>query len=322
MREFYEDILKRNPPKPTALERAVLWECAQAEDLTKLHELRMEQMMEDIRHRKAEAEAFGEGSADWAVATFEGLLIRALKYGDPMTREEMMGLSPAELSLRRTAQRNRPAAEAYELRKQGLACENREVERKLLRLYESVVGRMEGKVRAEGIQVQTLRTLQDSQWVFRKEDANGIHYRFYRQSHLLGTCAVQLLTDRSMVIQCGGLLFNSRFDPQDTVVPNVFRDIVDADDPTLRVGRLTWLAPGRHELTLFWETGPMTVQICREEGELNFYLENRCIAGTVSLPEKQEMLGWELSMCMKFHEHFSAETELLLMCVPLLCFGI
>lgn len=322
MKEFYEDILQRNPKDTTPLEKVVLWECAQEKGYNQLHLLRIQQMMEDISERRAQAES--SDGCDWVIATFEGLLERALTYGDHMPKEDMLSLPPHELSMRRTAQRNQPAAEAYEYLKAGMPCQNSEAERRLLRLYESIIARTDAKAfRPDVAHVQTLKTLMDTHnRVFRQDLTGLIRYRYYDRSRLLGTATTQVIPDFPTVIHCGGLVFSSSFDPETTVVPGMFRNIVDADDPTKLAARLTWKDFGLHEFDLYWDKNPMTVQIRREEEIFKFHTENRCIAESISLPGDQRLMEWELCAGMKFHEELPVETQVLLMSFPLLSVGL
>lgn len=320
MKEFYENILSRNPEEPSPLEKVILWECAQAETLDPLQDQRITRMLEDIRQRKAEADAFD--GCDWVVSTLEGLLNRALKYGDPMPREELLALPPQEQRLRRTAQRNRPAAEAYQLYQQGQPCLNKDAKRRLLRLYESIVGRLETPSGSGISHVQTLRTLMDTPHRGFRQDCTGrIRYRYYDQDRLLGTAVTQILPDFPTTIHCGGLSFCSSFDPQITVFPGMYRNILDADDPTRLAARLTWITWGQHELEIHGDANSRIIRIRKEDDRYVFYTEGRCIAETVTLPEKQRLMDWELHVLMTFHEDLSHETKVLLMSFPTLCIG-
>jgi len=111
-------------------------------------EQRMAWVLNDINSKKKQAEKFD--GRDWIVATFEGLMIRGLKYGNAMTDEEIKTYRPHELTMRRTAQQNKPAAQVYELLQEGLSTEAialklkysvpevQKLELKLIRLYKSI----------------------------------------------------------------------------------------------------------------------------------------------------------------------------------------
>ena len=316
MREFYEDILNRNPARPTPLEKIVRWECALCEDLTELHEKRMEQILEDIQRRKA------DGEPDWVVTIFEGLMARALRYGDPCTPEELEACSTEERHLRQIAQENRPAAQAYELRKQGIPCEDKAAERVMIRRYESLVGRMDGEVSAEGDHVRTMKALTGSAWMFHRDVTGMVQYRFYEQGRQLGSATNLILPDFPEIIQCNGLIFNSSFDPNTTMVPGMSRDIIDADDLALVAGRLTWEERGCHKLELFWEEAPLTIQIRKEQEGTKFYMQDRCVAETISLAEVQKMGEWDVATVVKFYEELSETTRVMLMSVPSMLIGL
>ena len=316
MREFYEDILKRNPTRPTPLEKMIRWECALHEDLTELHEKRMEQILKDIQRRKTGSEP------DWVVTIFEGLMNRALHYGDPCTPEELEACSPGERHMRQIARLNRPAAQAYELRKQGSPCEDKAAERTMIRRYESLVGRMDGEVSAEGDHVRTMKALMDSVWTFRRDVTGMVQYRFYEQGRQLGSATTLILPDFPEMIQFNGLIFNSNFDPNTTIVPGISRDIIDADDPSLVAGRLTWEERGCHKLELFWYDAPLTILIRKEQDATKFYMQDRCVAETIALPEVQKMGEWEVATVVKFHEELPLATRVMLMSVPTLSIGL
>ena len=336
MREFCEDILRRDPPVLTPLEKVVLWECAEQSDLQQLHEREVRQLLEDIDRRKAAA----QGKEDLVTAAFHVRLERARKY-QPMEKEAMQALSPRQIRQQLEAEKYASGARIYDLRRRGLTlaeiteelqlepAEVRKTERQLLRLYKRICqdakGATQGKPDPDRIQlVNTL--LQGSYRIFRRDVTGMTEYRFYCKDRLLGTARCQVGRDFPVVIFRDGLVFNSCFDK--TIVPGVTRDVIDADAPDEVVAQLRWLGQGQEQiLHLHNRKDLLDVRIDtsgNSDSSRNVYtmyaLGGRC-AQLLPLPEKQFMRDWELIYCAKLKEGISDGSALLLLCYPLLRFA-
>lgn len=149
--------------------------------------------------------------------------------------------------------------------------------------------------------------------VFCRSDTGLVQYWFYQKDRSLGTAAAQLLPDFPLVLQSNGLIFNSSFDPAQTIFSGVSRTVVDADNSCDVAARLTWLGKGHHEMQLNWATGTETIQIRSDNDLHRFYAEGVLIAEIMPLPEKQSILGWDLSICMKAYREISDMTALLIL---------
>lgn len=317
MKDFYENILSQNAKEKTPLEKVILWECSQAEDFDRLHEIRIRQMLEDIRQRKVQAEACD--GCDWIVATFECMMERALKYGEPMAEEDMLALPPQELYLRRTAQRNLPAAKTYECRKAGMACQDQQAERQLLCLYERLIGRIDWVADQDASHVKTMQLLLGTPYrVFQKKLTDGTQYRYYYKTRLLGTATTWKNPELPTKICCEDHEFTSSFDPQTTLVPGIFRDIASARFSA----RLVWNDLGYHELQICRDADPISLQIFRDGDIYRFYEGYQCIGETVSFPGRQQLSDWELGWAMVFSQALPEELQVLLMSFPILSIGL
>jgi hypothetical protein len=223
------------------------------------------------------------------------------------------------------------------LRKQGLSVNETaarlkltedaviEAEQQLIRMYERIYRRTEiirkGCPAADNAALTLLHLMAGHYRAFRRNDTGVTSYWFYRKDQLLGTASAYAMPDFPVVLRSNGLIFNSTFDPSQTIFPGLTRIIVDADDPSAVAARLTWLETRSHELQMHWTTGTVTVRI-RSQGNLHgFYANDRLIAEVLPLPEKQHMGNRELAFCIQTHEALPDETALLLMSFPLLRFA-
>ena len=306
MQVFYQEILNKllcasawPEPQLTALEIIVYRECCTEEDRRRIRAHRMQLMLRDIDNRAA---------ALRLSRRFCCLLRRRPQLEAVLTLKQQ-GLSTEE------------AAEALHISCQTII----NAEEQLLRLYRRTYRTPFMDTAPADIKiphVQTLNALSGGTFrVFRHEATGVTRYRFYHQDRLLGTGAVTMGRDFPVVLQCNGLLLNSRLNPDQTIVPGCSRTIVDADNATAAVARLTYLKSGQHKLQLNWDTQPMTLQIDSEGDTHLCFMNHQLIAKILPLEEVQRMGDWELRYCMKPEGNLSDETAVLLMSFPMLRFG-
>jgi len=159
-------------------------------------------------------------------------------------------------------------------------------------------------------------------YVLRRSLTGQIQYRYYDQNHrMLGNAATQILPDFPTLLQCNEMIFSSSFDIQTTIFPGVFRNIVDADDPTILAARIIWLGTGLYELEIFWDDQPLLIQIRSSENTHRFFSKDKLIAEIDVLPPTQQPENWALTIRMNCHVMLSDETRVLLMSFPMLQFA-
>lgn len=315
MQTIWQDIMDRwlntekwSELKVSPLESVIYEECSSAEDKQRLQDHRLRLMLADIQKREAEAAEYGDGEQDTVLSVFAA-------------------------SLRK---KQDSAARVYSLLRQGLSREQirqqlapqegylEQAEDRLLQLYVRANMRSgntaPGTLHSPGF--QTWQQLQRSGYrVLRQDTTGAVHYRFCHHRHLLGTGTAMVLPGFPVTLQGGGLFLCSSMDPDQTVVPGMSREILDADNATESVARLTWLGKDRYHLTMNWATGTQTVRIHFREGEYNFWLEDRLIARISPLPQPQKLPDWDLGWCMRPYEQIPDATALLLLSFPLLRFA-
>ena len=62
--------------------------------------------------------------------------------------------------------------------------------------------------------------------LLQRENTGITQYQFYRGQRLLGTGSAWITQDFPLVLRCGGLLLNSTFDPDRTIVSGISRERV------------------------------------------------------------------------------------------------
>ena len=158
--------------------------------------------------------------------------------------------------------------------------------------------------------------------VLRQDITGAVRYRFYHRDRLIGTAEAMVYPGFPVVLQQGGRILNSSFDPEQTIFPGVSREIVDADNCSEPAAWLTWQGSGEHTLTVNWGAEPQTVRILTKDEEHQFWLEDRQIAVICKLPQRQTISDWELRWCMQIMEEMPDEMAMLLMSFPVLRFAI
>lgn len=345
MNSFYHHIVERlmaaknlNDVHLSPLEATALHECRCSEDELRLHDHNFRLMLEDIDRRKREAALYGEGEDDWALDAFH--LTLAHKQETARQTEQQL-LSEDGLSDRQTIklQRSREiqlASAVYSCRVQGLSTaetakqlqvtedEVTNAERQLVRLYSTSTknGGEQPRISLASPYAQTRMALQSGTYrLFRQDVTGAVKYRFYCADRLLGTGTALVMPDFPVILCCGGLILNSSFDAEQSIVPGVSRTVIDADNATAEVARLTYLGKGLHELQLNWDTGTVTIRILSQDGKHAFYQDERLIAEIIPLPLPQQMFDWEINYCLRPHEALSDEMGTVLLSFPLLRFA-
>ena len=158
--------------------------------------------------------------------------------------------------------------------------------------------------------------------LLRRENTGITQYRFYRGERLLGTGSAWITRDFPLVLRCAGLIMNSTFDPDKTIIPGISREIVDADNATAVVARLTYLGISRYELVMNWDTGAVAVQIRSSEQGHRFFQGDREIAHMTRMTGLRHGSDWEEIFCLQTETELDDETVMLMMSYPLLRFGM
>ena len=314
MREFYQEIAdrKRKGEALTVLEEVVFFEYREKADEAWFHDQKFAEFLAGIACREQDARAHGSGEEDWLVARFHESLKNA---GEP-----------AEKPVRKRRTRpDRQHAEIYSLRRQGLSPEQvadrlkisadavRDADDVLSFWYhqlETGNPHIDRKVQINP-RAQTMAALMKCRYrVVYKDEGNRTRYRFYCADKLLGIGSVQHGKDFPLVLQCNGMFLNGR--PADGT-------IVDADDPSLVLARLTWQGDCR-ELRLNQSSGAVTITIRSEQDALACSIGDRICARIHILPE-QRISDWHMQVCMNVSEELPEETAFLLMAVPCMTIG-
>ena len=343
MRAFYDEIMKRidiasegQTAPLTSLERIIISENMPLTEKLRRSEVYLDRMLRDMAMREAAAARFGDGEKDVFVSVFRDDLGPDRKV---LEEYKKRALSDEEEYWIKRYERNGWAADVYKLLRQGTPPEELGAalgisEEEILDAYCCLHNAYENAARRCGeLPRPNNRQLTPEIWthyvllmghyrVFRQENTGETQYRFYHKGRLMGTGSAYIVPGFPLVLRCGGLILNSKFDPSRTVVPGVSREIVDADNATATVARLTWLGDSRYELTMNWDTGTENLEIQTDGQNHIIYRGGRRIAAIYALTDPQRLLEWEVNYCLSTKEIFTDETALLLMSFPLLRFAM
>lgn len=343
MKEFYDEIMKRidlaseeQTISLTSLDSIIISENMPLPEKLRRFEVDLNRMLRDVAMREVAAARFGDGEKDVFVSVFHNNV-----GPDRKTLEEykIRALSYEEEYWVKRQEKNGWAADVYKLLRRGTPPEELGAalgisEEEILDAYCCLHNAYEDAARRCGeLPRLNNRQLTPEIWtryvlltghyrVFRQENTGETQYRFYNKERLMGTGSAYIVPGFPVVLRCGGLILNSKFDPSMTLVPGVSREIVDADNATATVARLTWLGDSRYELVMNWDTGTENLEIQTDGQNHIIYREGRRVAAIYALTDPQHLLNWEVSYCLSTKENFSDETALLLMSFPLLRFAM
>ena len=304
--KYCEEILekRRKGESLSALEQVLFHEYLEAEKpqvLEFFRKRRRQAFLNRIALRKAEEAAYGEGTGDVVLARFE----------------HSVGRKPQRWQIYQLMHDHSSQEIAREL---GMSLS--EVigqETVIMGLYGGIgnPGKRAPRSVAPALAIATgpCRTF------IRKDRTGLVEYRFCYKTRRTGSATVEILPGFPMVIRTeDGMILNSSFDVETTIHPGLYRDITDADNPTVPVARLVWNDWGEHELHL---PGGKIMKICTRGERHYFYLDDRMVAKTNPLPENQKATdGFELCGCMKLCEETDDTTALLMQLFPVIRFGM
>lgn len=328
MREFWPDIMERwlsweswDHEKVSMLESMIYEECALPEERMRIKEHDLQLLMEEIQKREADAKRYGDGEEDVLLSVFGACLrkrnrrSRIRRKRDEIRLEEVYDLLRQGLSWEMICRKmNISLEQAFDAVSDIFSCyDDAEIQ-----TGERSVDRKQGV-----INMQTAVTLWYGTWrVLRQDTTGAVRYRFYYRDRLVGTATAMVCPGFPVVLQQGGMILNSSFDPEQTIFPGVSREIVDADNCSESVARLTWQGSGEHTLTVNWGAEPQTVRILTKDEEHQFWVEDRQIALIRKLPQRQSISDWEVGWCLRPMEELPDEMAMLLMSFPMLRFAM
>ncbi len=155
-------------------------------------------------------------------------------------------------------------------------------------------------------------------YVFRRCVTGCTEYLFLRGKKRLGRGAAYTARNFPVYLEGCGQVLRSETDPEMTVFPGCFREVISADGKGL-YARVVYRETGAHSL----QTGFGTIEVRHEGAQYRFFREGKPIARMRSVTGESPVGGisednWQWRLAMATEEPLPDALALLMMGFPLL----